>query len=186
MGICNRKDGYHGGDASAEGVQRDLLPLIEGCSVSTRHGNVDTNHILFVGSGAFSSCSPSDMLAELQGRLPIRVELHGLSKDDLYRVLTEPESNLLEQQIALMRTEGVNLVFEETGVREIASVAFECNNTIENIGARRLHTILERIVEGVGFEAPDRRGETIVIDDAFVRGRVGPLLKKADLSKFVL
>ena len=197
--IVSSSDSRSGGvDASAEGVQRDLLPIIEGCSVSTKHGNVNTDHILFICSGAFHSCKPSDMLAELQGRLPIRVELRGLSREDLYRILTEPEHSLLKQQQALMATEGVGLTFEDDAVREVASVAHEVNRTVDNIGARRLHTILERILEDVSFNAPDRaaahraaEGEDaaplrVAIAKADVAKAVGPLLVKSDLSKFVL
>ena len=186
-----------GADASAEGVQRDLLPIIEGCTVSTKHGNVNTDHILFICSGAFHSCKPSDMLAELQGRLPIRVELKGLSREDMYRILMEPEHSLLKQQQALMGTEGLALSFTEEAVREVAAVAHEVNRTVDNIGARRLHTILERILEDVSFNAPDRAaahraasgGEgalRVQVEKADVRKAVSPLLIKSDLSKFVL
>jgi len=184
--ICSRHTDRSGADASSEGVQRDLLPLIEGSTISTKHGNVNTDHILFVASGAFHSCKPSDMLAELQGRLPIRVELEGLTEDDLYRILTEPENNLIKQQIALLETEGVKLDFPDKTIREIASVAAEVNHTIENIGARRLHTIIERIVDDVSFEGPDLKGETVIITPEMVQEKVVDLLHKTDLSKFVL
>lgn len=177
---------YRGADASAEGVQRDLLPLIEGSVISTKYGNVSTDYILFVASGAFHTCKPSDLLAELQGRLPIRVELKGLTEADMYRILTEPVSNLIKQQTALMATEEVDLVFTDEAIREISKMAAEVNRTLENIGARRLHTIIERIMEDISFEAADRKGEQIVVDVDRVRERVGPLLVKSDLSKFIL
>jgi ATP-dependent HslUV protease ATP-binding subunit HslU len=185
--LCKPKDSfYHGADASSEGVQRDLLPIIEGCSISTKHGNVNTDKILFICSGAFHSCKPSDLLAELQGRLPIRVELKGLTEHDLYRILTEPETNLLLQQRELLKTEGLEVTFDESAIREIARVAAEVNHSVENIGARRLHTIIERVMEEVSFDwsgVPDKK---VVIDAAYVRQRVEPLLKKTDLSRFVL
>jgi ATP-dependent HslUV protease ATP-binding subunit HslU len=184
--ICSRGSDRHGADASAEGVQRDLLPLIEGCTISTKYGNVDTDHILFVASGAFHAVKPSDMLAELQGRLPIRVELKGLTEDDLYRILTEPETNLIKQQQALLKTEGVELQFTDDAIRRIAHVAADVNNTVENIGARRLHTVIERIVEDVSFSAPEMAGQTVVIDVAKVNEKVTDFLLKTDLSKFIL
>ena len=187
-------DGHRGADASSEGVQQDLLPIIEGSTVSTKHGNVNTDHILFIASGAFHNCKPSDMLAELQGRLPIRVELKGLTKNDLYRILTEPEHNMVKQQIALMSTEGVQLVFTDDAIREITSVAAEVNRSVDNIGARRLHTILERVLEQISFEAPEKArasslgGEECiyVVDKDDIQNRVGDLLEKMDLSKFIL
>jgi len=175
-----------GADASAEGVQRDLLPLIEGSAVNTKYGNVNTDFILFVCSGAFHHSKPSDLLAELQGRLPIRVELQGLSEDDMYRILTEPVTNLIKQQIELMKTENVELVIDDEAVREIARVAAEVNRTLENIGARRLHTIVERIMEEISFNAPDQEGGTMVVDKALVNERVSDLLIQSDLSKFIL
>ena len=185
-----------GADASSEGVQRDLLPIIEGCSISTKHGNVNTDHILFICSGAFHSCKPSDMLAELQGRLPIRVELKGLSKDDLFRILSEPEHSMLRQQQALMATEGIALTFSPEAILETAAVAHEVNRTVENIGARRLHTILERILEDVSFSAPERAaahraagGEgslRVCVEKADVRKAVSSMLVKSDLSRYVL
>lgn len=184
--ICNSSD-YRGADASAEGVQRDLLPIIEGSTISTKHGNVNTDHILFVASGAFHSCKPSDLLAELQGRLPIRVELKGLSEDDLFRILTEPVTNLVRQQVELMATEDVELVFSDAAIREIAKVAFEVNRTVENIGARRLHTVLERIVEEISFSACEEEpGTKITIDEELVRERISDMLLKSDLSKYIL
>lgn len=184
--IVTSSDTRYGADASSEGVQRDLLPIIEGSQVSTRFGNVNTDHILFICSGAFHSCKPSDMLAELQGRLPIRVELKGLNKEDLYRILTEPETNMIRQQQCLMRTEDIDLVFEDDAIHEIASMAFEVNRSLDNIGARRLHTILERVVEDVSFNAPERAGQKIVISAQGVKDAVGSLLKSTDVSKFIL
>jgi len=184
--IARSKTVYQGADASAEGVQRDLLPIIEGAVVSTKHGPVNTDHILFIACGAFHSVKPSDLLAELQGRLPIRVELQALNQDDLYRILREPEANLITQQVALMKTEGVELNFSDEALREIARVAAEVNSTVENIGARRLHTIIERIIEDISFEASDNSGNVQEISAEYVRDRVGELLKKTDLMKFVL
>jgi ATP-dependent HslUV protease ATP-binding subunit HslU len=177
---------YRGADASSEGVQRDLLPLIEGCTISTKHGNVNTDFILFICSGAFHSTKPSDLLAELQGRLPIRVQLKGLTEDDLYRILTEPVTNLLRQQREMLKTENVTLSFTEKAIREIAKVAHETNRTVENIGARRLHTVIERIVEEISFDAPSREGEEIEIDEEFVKARVAELMAKSDLRKYIL
>merc|ERR1719502_1498272 len=154
---------YRGADASSEGVQRDLLPIIEGSTISTKHGNVNTDYILFIASGAFHSSKPSDLLAELQGRLPIRVNLNGLTEEDLYRILTEPVNNLIKQQKALLETEKVVLDIGDDAIREIARVAAEVNRSVENIGARRLHTIVERIVEDISFEAPEKQGETIKV-----------------------
>lgn len=184
--ICTRAEHRDGHDASAEGVQRDLLPLIEGTSVSTKYGNVQTDHILFIASGAFHHVKPSDMLAELQGRLPIRVELKALSEEDLNRILVEPENNLVRQQIELLRTEGVELKFTDSAVKEIARCAAEVNSSVENIGARRLTTIMERILEDVSFDAPELAGQNVVIDQDAVRTKVGDMLLKTDLSKFVL
>lgn len=184
--IVSSVDMRHGADASAEGVQRDLLPIIEGSTVNTRYGNVNTDHILFVCSGAFHACKPSDMLAELQGRLPIRVELKGLTREDLYRILMEPETNMIKQQVLLMKTEGVDLSFTDDAIREIANVAAEVNRSVDNIGARRLHTVIERVVEDISFHAPERVGTKYVINKEKVRDAVGHLLTKMDLSKFVL
>jgi len=184
--ICNNGD-YRGADASAEGVQRDLLPLIEGSSISTKYGNINTDYILFIASGAFHSCKPSDLLAELQGRLPIRVELKGLTEDDMYRILTEPVTNVLRQQAELLATEQVKLEFTECAKREIARVASLANKTIENIGARRMHTVLERIVEEISFTACDEEpGATITIDKEYVEKKVNDMLVKSDMSKFIL
>jgi ATP-dependent HslUV protease ATP-binding subunit HslU len=175
-----------GGDVSREGVQRDLLPLIEGTTVSTKHGLVKTDHILFIASGAFHLAKPADLLPELQGRLPIRVELRALSEADLKSILTEPENSLIKQYVALLGTEEVTLDFTDDGIDAIANLAAEVNQAIENIGARRLHTVMERMLEEISFAASDRGGETVVIDDAYVRKHVGDLAKDADLSKFIL
>jgi ATP-dependent HslUV protease ATP-binding subunit HslU len=183
--ICARAE-RQGGDVSREGVQRDLLPLIEGTTVSTKYGPVKTDHVLFIASGAFHIAKPSDLLPELQGRLPIRVELKALGKDDLRRVLTEPESSLIKQYKALLGTEGVALDFTDDGITAIANIAAETNAAIENIGARRLHTVLERVLDEVSYSATDRSGETVVIDAAYVQKHVGDLAKNADLSKFIL
>lgn len=177
---------YRGADASSEGVQRDLLPIIEGSTVSTKHGNVNTDFILFIASGAFHSAKPSDLLAELQGRLPIRVNLEGLSEEDLYRILTEPVTNLIRQQKALLGTEDVELEFEDDAIREVARVAAEVNKTVENIGARRLHTVIERIVEELSFDAPERQGEKITVTQPYVKERVSDMLLGSDLRKYIL
>ena len=183
--ICARSD-RHGADVSREGVQRDLLPLIEGTTVSTKYGPVKTDHILFIASGAFHLAKPSDLLPELQGRLPIRVELKALGIDDLKAILTEPEANLIRQYKALMKTENVSLKFPDEAISEIAKVAAEVNQSIENIGARRLQTILERLLEEISFTATDRSGEEITISPQDVREKVGDLAKDSDLSKFIL
>ncbi|MGE0254776.1 MAG: ATP-dependent protease ATPase subunit HslU [Alphaproteobacteria bacterium] len=175
-----------GADVSREGVQRDLLPLIEGTTVATKHGAVKTDHILFIASGAFHLAKPSDLLPELQGRLPIRVELKALGRDDFARILREPENSLIKQYVALLATEGVTLVFTEDAIDALAALAADINQSVENIGARRLHTVLERLLEEVSFAAPDRGGETVTVDAALVRDRVGELAKNADLSKFIL
>ncbi|MEE9300345.1 MAG: ATP-dependent protease ATPase subunit HslU [Alphaproteobacteria bacterium] len=183
--ICARSERF-GADVSREGVQRDLLPLIEGTVVATRHGTVRTDHILFIASGAFHLAKPSDLLPELQGRLPIRVELKALKQEDLRRILTEPENSLVHQYTALMGTEEVTLDFTEDGVEAIARIAAEVNRAIENIGARRLHTVMERLLEDISFNASDRSGSTLTIDEAHVMETVGDLAKDADLSKFIL
>ena len=175
-----------GGDVSREGVQRDLLPLIEGTQVATKHGPVKTDHILFIASGAFHLAKPSDLLPELQGRLPIRVELKALDKDDFRRILTEPESSLIRQYVALMGTEEVTLSFADDAIDELARLAAEINETVENIGARRLHTVLEKLLDEISFSASDRGGEDITIDAAYVAERVSELAKNADLSRFIL
>jgi ATP-dependent HslUV protease ATP-binding subunit HslU len=175
-----------GADVSREGVQRDLLPLIEGATVSTKHGPVRTDHILFIASGAFHLAKPSDLLPELQGRLPIRVELAPLTQDDFRRILTEPEASLIKQYVALMATEGVTLAFTDDAIDAIADVAVQVNTAVENIGARRLHTVMERLLDDVSFTAPDRAGETVTITAQTVRTQVGDLARNADLSKFIL
>ena len=183
--IASRGD-RGGADVSREGVQRDLLPLIEGTTVSTKHGPVKTDHILFIASGAFHVSKPSDLLPELQGRLPIRVELKALGQDEFRRILTEPETSLLKQYKALLETENVSLTFTDDGVAAIARIAAEINGSIENIGARRLQTVMERILDDVSFTATDRAGETVEIDEAYVVKYVGALAKNVDLSKFIL
>ncbi|HQS45961.1 MAG TPA: AAA family ATPase, partial [Xanthobacteraceae bacterium] len=180
------KEGRSGADVSREGVQRDLLPLIEGTTVSTKHGPVKTDHILFIASGAFHVSKPSDLLPELQGRLPIRVELEALTRSDFVRILTETEASLVKQSVALMGTEGVTLEITLDAVEAIADVAVEVNSTVENIGARRLQTVIERVLDDLSFTAPDRSGESIVIDAAYVRARVEDLAKNADLSRYIL
>ena len=175
-----------GGDVSREGVQRDLLPLIEGTTVSTKYGTIKTDHILFIASGAFQLAKPSDLLPELQGRLPIRVELEALTSDDFKKILKEPDNSLIKQYVALLKTENVDLEFSEDGIDKIAEIAMEVNNTIENIGARRLHTIIEKILDDISFTATDRGGEKIVIDKNYVEKNVGELVKDIDLSKFIL
>jgi ATP-dependent HslUV protease ATP-binding subunit HslU len=175
-----------GADVSREGVQRDLLPLIEGATVSTKYGPVKTDHILFIASGAFHIAKPSDLLPELQGRLPIRVELKALSQEDFCRILTEPEASLIKQYVALLGTEGVTLDFTDDAIDAIAAAAVEVNTSVENIGARRLQTVMERLLDEISFNAPDRGGDTIKIDAAYVKARVGELAKNADLSKFIL
>ncbi len=183
--ICVRSDRM-GGDVSREGVQRDLLPLIEGTQVATKHGTITTDHILFVASGAFHLSKPSDLLPELQGRLPIRVELQALTRDDLKRILTEPENSLIRQYVALLGTEKVTLEFDDDAIDAISDLAAEVNQAVENIGARRLHTVMEKLLEEISFEATDRSGDTISIDKAYVEERVSDLAKDSDLSKFIL
>ncbi len=183
--ICARSE-RGGGDVSREGVQRDLLPLIEGTTVVTKHGAVKTDHVLFIASGAFHLSKPSDMLPELQGRLPIRVELKALTREDFGRILREPENSLITQYMALLATEEVSLQFTEAAIDALADLAAEINQAVENIGARRLHTVMERLLEDISFTATDRAGETIVIDKPDVVDRVGELAKDADLSKFIL
>jgi ATP-dependent HslUV protease ATP-binding subunit HslU len=175
-----------GADVSREGVQRDLLPLIEGTTVSTKHGPVKTDHILFIASGAFHIAKPSDLLPELQGRLPIRVELKALGEEDFRRILTEPESSLIKQYCALLATEGIKLEFHEDGVAALAGIAAQINSSVENIGARRLHTVLERVLDEISFSAPDNPGETIAIDRQFVESHIGDLARNTDLSRFIL
>src|ERR1700751_2593738 len=183
--ICVRENRV-GGDVSREGVQRDLLPLIEGTTVSTKHGTVKTDHILFIASGAFHMAKPSDLLPDLQGRLPIRVELNALTRDDMRRILTEPEASLIKQYVALIATEGVTLEFTNDSIDAIADIAVSVNSSVENIGARRLQTVMERVLDDISFAAPDRSGESVKIDEAYVRDHIGDLAKNADLSRFIL
>ena len=184
--ICKRADSNSGGDVSREGVQRDLLPLVEGSTVSTKHGMIKTDHILFVASGAFQMAKPSDLIPELQGRLPIRVELKALTTDDFVRILTEPFASLTEQYIALLATEGVNIEFSDDGIQAIANAAWQVNETTENIGARRLHTMMERLTEELSFHADERSGETILIDKGYVDKTLNEVVQNEDLSRFIL
>lgn len=181
-----RRGEYAGPDVSREGVQRDLLPLVEGSTVSTKYGTIRTDHILFIASGAFHLSKPSDLIPELQGRLPIRVELAALTSEDFVRILTEPDASLTEQYAALLATEGVQLNFTEDGVRRLAEVAYQVNERTENIGARRLHTVMERLLEVISFEAPDRSGDAVVVDGAYVDKHLGELVKDEDLSRYIL
>jgi ATP-dependent HslUV protease ATP-binding subunit HslU len=175
-----------GGDVSREGVQRDLLPLMEGTTVPTKHGPVKTDHILFIASGAFHQAKPSDLLPELQGRLPIRVELEALTRDDLLAILAEPETSLVVQYTALLGTEGITLKFSEDGIAALADIAAELNRSVENIGARRLHTVMERVLDDISFSAPDRTGETVIVDRSYVENNLGALARDTDLSRFIL
>jgi ATP-dependent HslUV protease ATP-binding subunit HslU len=181
-----KRSEFAGSDVSREGVQRDLLPLVEGCTVSTRNGSVNTDHMLFIASGAFHVARPSDLIPELQGRLPIRVELQALKVEDFARILTEPQASLTEQYAALMNTEGVKINFTENGVQRIAEIAFQVNESTENIGARRLHTVVERLLELISFEAPDRSGESLEIDTAYVNEHLEALAGNEDLSRYIL
>ena len=183
--VARRSDTL-GADVSREGVQRDLLPLVEGCTVSTRYGMIRTDHVLFIASGAFNVAKPSDLIPELQGRFPIRVELDALDADDFVRILTEPDASLTEQYSALMATERVELIFEPSGVKRVAEVAFHVNERTENIGARRLHTVLERLLESVSFEAADRGGQTLAVDESYVNEHLGELVKDEDLTRYIL
>jgi ATP-dependent HslUV protease ATP-binding subunit HslU len=183
--ICARSERI-GADVSREGVQRDLLPLIEGTTVGTKYGPVKTDHVLFIASGAFHTARPSDLLPELQGRLPIRVELRALTRDDFRRILTEPKACLIKQYVALMQTEGVELEFTPDSIEAIADIAVEVNTNVENIGARRLSTVMERILDEISFDASEKAGEKITVDAAYVRQHIGDLAKNADLSKFIL
>jgi len=181
-----KRSEYAGSDVSREGVQRDLLPLVEGCTVSTRYGMVKTDHMLFIASGAFHLSKPSDLIPELQGRLPIRVELRALDAKDFVRILTEPKASLTEQYSALMATEGVDLKFSDDAIERIAEIAWQVNETTENIGARRLHTVMERLLDIISFEAPDRSGESIVLDAAYVNEHLDELASNEDLSRYIL
>jgi ATP-dependent HslUV protease ATP-binding subunit HslU len=182
--ICARQE--RGGDVSREGVQRDLLPLIEGTTVSTKYGPVKSDHILFIASGAFHVAKPSDLLPELQGRLPIRVELRALERNDFRRILTEPKASLIKQYTALMKTEGLTLEFTDDAIDALADIAVAVNANVENIGARRLMTVMERVLDELSFNAPDKDGETVTIDADFVQKHIGDLAKNTDLSKFIL
>jgi ATP-dependent HslUV protease ATP-binding subunit HslU len=185
--ICSRSDGGRTtGDVSREGVQRDLLPLIEGTTIATKYGPVKTDHVLFIASGAFHVAKPADLLPELQGRLPIRVELQALTREDFRRILTEPEASLIKQYVALMATEGLTLVFTDEAIDALADVAVQVNSTVENIGARRLQTVMERVLDEISFDASDRSGQTVTIDAEYVNARIADLAKNADLSKFIL
>ncbi|MBN2559584.1 MAG: ATP-dependent protease ATPase subunit HslU [Phycisphaerae bacterium] len=184
--LCGGGASQHGPDVSRQGVQRDLLPIIEGTSVNTRHGVVKTDHLLFVAAGAFHAAKPSDLMPELQGRLPIRVELSDLTKDDFVRILTEPENAITKQQVALLATEGVTVRFTQDAVEEIASIASEVNQRTENIGARRLQTITEKVMEGISFDAPEMSGQAVTVDAKYVHDRLTDIVKDADLSRFIL
>jgi len=184
--VARRSENSGGGDVSREGVQRDLLPLVEGTTVSTKYGMVKSDHILFIASGAFHVAKPSDLIAELQGRLPIRVELSALTVEDFVRILTEPSASLTLQYKALMDTEGLKLTFDESGIRRIAEVAWQVNERMENIGARRLYTVMERLLEVVSFEATDKSGETVHVDKAFVDKNLGELIADEDLARYIL
>lgn len=184
--VAKREGTMGGGDVSREGVQRDLLPLVEGSTINTKYGMVKTDHILFIASGAFHLAKPSDLIPELQGRLPIRVELDALTADDFVRILTEPDCSLTEQYVALLGTEGLTVQFADDGVQRIAEIASQVNASTENIGARRLHTVLERLVENLSFEAPDKHGEAVTIDAALVNERLGDLAQDEDLSRYIL
>jgi ATP-dependent HslUV protease ATP-binding subunit HslU len=180
------REGMHGPDVSREGVQRDLLPIVEGSTVSTKHGPVRTDHILFIASGAFHIAKPSDLIPEFQGRFPIRVELEALTKDDFVRILTEPENALIRQYMALLDTEGVRLVFRDEAIAEIARIAAEVNERTENIGARRLHTVMERLLDQISFDAPEMGGREVTIDGLYVRERLEAILQDQDLSRYIL
>jgi ATP-dependent HslUV protease ATP-binding subunit HslU len=183
--VARRSDTL-GADVSREGVQRDLLPLVEGCTVSTRYGMIRTDHILFIASGAFNVAKPADLIPELQGRFPIRVELDALGADDFVRILTEPDASLTEQYAALMATERVNLQFDVSGIQRIAEVAFHVNERTENIGARRLHTVMERLLESVSFEAEDKGGQSSTVDADYVNEHLGQLVQDEDLTRYIL
>ncbi|HEU4773885.1 MAG TPA: ATP-dependent protease ATPase subunit HslU, partial [Lysobacter sp.] len=184
--VAKRGDNIGGGDVSREGVQRDLLPLVEGSTVSTKYGSVKTDHILFIASGAFHMAKPSDLIPELQGRFPIRVELSALSKADFIRILTEPKAALTVQYVELMKTEGVSVAFTDDAIERIAEIAATVNERQENIGARRLHTVLERLLDTLSYEAPDRDGQAITIDRNYVDANLGELVKDPDLSRYIL
>src|SRR5947209_2136859 len=180
------REATHGPDVSREGVQRDLLPIVEGSTVNTKHGMIRTDHILFIASGAFHSAKPSDLIPEFQGRFPIRVELSSLGKEDFVRILTEPKNALIKQYAALLETEGIHLFFGQDAIEEIAQIASEVNEKTENIGARRLHTVLERLLDEISFTAPEMPGKNVTIDAQYVSERLGPILKNEDLSRYIL
>lgn len=184
--VASRGGGGHGPEVSREGVQRDLLPIVEGATVSTKHGMVKTDHILFIASGAFHTSKPSDLIPELQGRFPIRVELHSLGKDEFVRILTEPENALIKQYVALMKTEGIDLVFEDEAIDTIAAIAVEVNERTEEIGARRLHTVMERVLDILSFDASERDDETFVVSSEYVKEQLSAIVKDQDLSRFIL
>ena len=185
--ITSRGGGGSGSpDVSREGVQRDLLPIVEGATVTTKYGPVRTDHILFIASGAFHQCKPSDLVPELQGRFPIRVELHALGEEDFFRILTEPQNALVKQYVALMATEGIELVFEDAAIRELAGIAAQVNQKTEDIGARRLHTVLERVLDEISFDAPERDEPKFIITSDYVRGQLADISEDEDLSRFIL
>jgi ATP-dependent HslUV protease ATP-binding subunit HslU len=184
--ICRRSEQTSGGDVSREGVQRDLLPLVEGSSVSTKYGMIKTDHILFIASGAFHVAKPSDLIPELQGRLPIRVELKPLTVDDFVRILSEPHHSLVKQYCALLATEGLSIEFKKDGIKRLAEIAWQVNEKIENIGARRLHTVMEKLLENLSFEASEKSGQTVVINKAKVNEALGELAQDEDLSRYIL
>ncbi len=184
--IAGRESSVHGPDVSREGVQRDLLPIVEGSTVNTKYGMVKTDHILFIASGAFHSAKPSDLIPEFQGRFPIRVELSSLGQEDFVRILTEPKNALIKQYAALLETEGIRLTFREDAIVEIARIAAQVNERTENIGARRLHTIMERLLDEISYTAPETQGKEITIDAGYVRDRLIPILKDEDLSRYIL
>jgi ATP-dependent HslUV protease ATP-binding subunit HslU len=184
--IASRHGSAHSGEVSREGVQRDLLPIVEGATVTTKYGMVRTDHILFIASGAFHVAKPSDLVPELQGRFPVRVELNPLGKEEFYRILTEPENALIRQYVALMETEGVSLVFEDKAIRKMAEIAAEVNSRTENIGARRLHTVLERVLEDLSFKAPEMTDKEFIVTANYVREQLSDISENEDLSRFIL
>jgi ATP-dependent HslUV protease ATP-binding subunit HslU len=184
--VCGPHAGGHGADVSRQGVQRDLLPVVEGTTVNTRHGPVKTDHVLFIAAGAFHLSKPSDLMPELQGRFPIRVELTDLTKEDFHRILTEPQHSLTKQAAELLGTEGLDVQFTPAGIEALADVAYDLNRTAQNIGARRLHTILEKVLEEISFEGPDLVGKRVTIDGPMVREKIGAITKQEDLSKYIL
>ncbi|MBM4078041.1 MAG: AAA family ATPase, partial [Planctomycetes bacterium] len=184
--ICTTSDGQHGADVSRQGVQRDLLPIVEGATVSTRYGSLKTDHILFIAAGAFHSSRPSDLMPELQGRFPIRVELNDLTKADFLRILTEPSSSITSQSQAMLNVDGIELTFTQDGLEEVAEIAWRVNQSTQNIGARRLYTIMERLLETPSFEGPDAKGTRITVDRAFVRKQLEEISRDEDLSQFIL